>query len=56
MPEDVDGAKLPKLLRDGYGITANGGQNQLSGKIRQPLHPAIRVPLLDDDVAALNVA
>ena len=38
VPEDVDGAKLPKLLRDGYGITANGGQNQLSGKILRIAH------------------
>ena len=38
VPEDVDGAKLPKLLRDRYGITANGGQNQLSGKILRIAH------------------
>ena len=29
VPEGVDGAKLPKLLRDRYNITANGGQGQL---------------------------
>jgi aspartate aminotransferase-like enzyme len=38
VPADVDGAKLPKLLRDRYGITANGGQNQLSGKILRIAH------------------
>ncbi|HEX4625214.1 MAG TPA: alanine--glyoxylate aminotransferase family protein [Solirubrobacteraceae bacterium] len=38
VPEDVDGAKLPKLLRDRYGITANGGQSQLSGKILRIAH------------------
>jgi aspartate aminotransferase-like enzyme len=37
VPEGVDGAKLPKVLR-GYGITANGGQNQLAGKILRIAH------------------
>jgi len=38
VPEGVDGAKLPKLLRDRYNITANGGQNQLKGKILRIAH------------------
>jgi serine---pyruvate transaminase len=38
LPDDIDGGKLPKLLRDRYGITANGGQNQLSGKILRIAH------------------
>jgi serine---pyruvate transaminase len=37
VPEGVDGARLPKVLR-GYGITANGGQNQLAGKILRFAH------------------
>src|SRR3954468_3470724 len=38
VPEDVDGGKLVKLLRDRYGITANGGQNQLNGRIVRIAH------------------
>jgi aspartate aminotransferase-like enzyme len=38
IPDGVDGAKLPKLLRDRYNITANGGQNQLKGKILRIAH------------------
>jgi aspartate aminotransferase-like enzyme len=38
VPDDVDGARLVKLLRDRYGITANGGQNQLSGRIVRIAH------------------
>jgi aspartate aminotransferase-like enzyme len=38
VPEGVDGGKLPKLLRDKYNITANGGQNQLKGKILRIAH------------------
>jgi serine---pyruvate transaminase len=38
VPEDVDGDKLVKLLRDRYGITANGGQNQLKGRIVRIAH------------------
>jgi serine---pyruvate transaminase len=38
VPEDVDGGKLVKLVRDRYGITANGGQNQLSGRIVRIAH------------------
>jgi serine---pyruvate transaminase len=38
VPEGVDGGKLPKLLRDRYNITANGGQNQLKGKILRIAH------------------
>ena len=37
LPEDVDGAKLPGVLRK-LGITANGGQNQLKGKILRIAH------------------
>jgi aspartate aminotransferase-like enzyme len=38
IPDGVDGGKLPKLLRDRYNITANGGQNQLKGKILRIAH------------------
>jgi aspartate aminotransferase-like enzyme len=38
LPESIDGEKVPKILRDTYGITANGGQNQLKGKILRIAH------------------
>jgi aspartate aminotransferase-like enzyme len=38
LPEDIDGGKVPKILRDRYGITANGGQGQLKGKIVRIAH------------------
>jgi aspartate aminotransferase-like enzyme len=37
LPESIDGAKLPKLLRE-RGITANGGQGQLKGRILRIAH------------------
>jgi aspartate aminotransferase-like enzyme len=38
LPESIDGGKVPKILRDGYNITANGGQSQLKGKILRIAH------------------
>jgi aspartate aminotransferase-like enzyme len=38
LPETVDGAKVPKLMRDRYGITIAGGQSQLKGKIARIAH------------------
>ena len=38
LPADIEGGKLPGLLRDRYGITANGGQNQLKGRILRIAH------------------
>ncbi|HEY8769707.1 MAG TPA: hypothetical protein VIM03_04135, partial [Thermoleophilaceae bacterium] len=38
LPEDVDGGKVPKLMRDQYGITTAGGQGQLKGKIARLAH------------------
>ena len=38
LPETIDGKQVPKILRDSYGITANGGQSQLSGKILRIAH------------------
>jgi serine---pyruvate transaminase len=37
LPADVDGAKVPGALRK-LGITANGGQNQLKGRILRIAH------------------
>jgi aspartate aminotransferase-like enzyme len=38
LPETIDGKQVPKILRDSYGITANGGQSQLAGKILRIAH------------------
>ncbi|MEY2532185.1 MAG: serine---pyruvate transaminase [bacterium] len=38
LPGDIDGGKVPKILRDQYGITANGGQGQLKGRIVRIAH------------------
>ncbi len=38
LPDTIDGKQVPKILRDGYGITANGGQAQLAGKIIRIAH------------------
>jgi len=38
LPENVDGAKVPKTMRDKYGVTIAGGQNQLKGKIARIAH------------------
>ncbi|MBI4897527.1 MAG: alanine--glyoxylate aminotransferase family protein [Actinobacteria bacterium] len=38
VPEGVDGAAVPKLMRDKYGITIAGGQSQLKGKILRIAH------------------
>ena len=38
LPDTIDGGQVPKLLRDRYGITANGGQNELKGKILRIAH------------------
>jgi aspartate aminotransferase-like enzyme len=38
VPEGVDGAKVPKLMRDKYRITIMGGQSQLKGKILRVAH------------------
>lgn len=33
VPESIDGAKIPLILRDEYGVTIAGGQEALKGKI-----------------------
>ena len=38
LPDDIDGGKVPKILRDRFGITANGGQDELKGKILRIAH------------------
>jgi aspartate aminotransferase-like enzyme len=38
LPDSIDGGKVPGLLRDGHGITANGGQEQLKGRILRIAH------------------
>jgi len=38
LPDTIEGAKVPKLMRDRYGITIAGGQGQLKGKIARVAH------------------
>jgi serine---pyruvate transaminase len=38
VPEGVDGGKLPKIMRDKYGVTIAGGQSQRKGKIGRIAH------------------
>jgi aspartate aminotransferase-like enzyme len=38
LPEEIDGARLPKVMRDDLGITVAGGQGHLKGKIVRIAH------------------
>ena len=38
LPEEIDGARVPKLMRDRFGITIAGGQGRLKGKIARIAH------------------
>jgi len=38
LPPGIDGERVPKLLHDRCGITANGGQGQLKGRIIRIAH------------------
>jgi serine---pyruvate transaminase len=38
LPETIDRAKVPKLMRDRYGITIAGGQGKLRGEIARIAH------------------
>lgn len=38
LPDSIDGAQVPKLMRDRYGVTAAGGQGRLKGKIVRIAH------------------
>jgi serine---pyruvate transaminase len=38
LPEGIDGARVPTLMRDRFGITIAGGQGRLKGKIARIAH------------------
>jgi aspartate aminotransferase-like enzyme len=38
LPDSIDGAAVPKLMRDRFGITVAGGQGHLKGKIVRIAH------------------
>jgi serine---pyruvate transaminase len=38
LPESIDGAAVPKLIRDRFGITIAGGQGHLKGKLARIAH------------------
>jgi aspartate aminotransferase-like enzyme len=38
LPDSIDGAAVPKLMRDRFGITVAGGQGHLKGKIVRVAH------------------
>ncbi len=38
MPDLIDGAAVPKLMRDRYGVTIAGGQGKLKGRIARIAH------------------
>jgi aspartate aminotransferase-like enzyme len=38
LPDELDGARVPKLMRDRYGVTIAGGQGHLKGKIARIAH------------------
>jgi len=38
LPDSIDGAKVPKLMRDRFGVTIAGGQGRLKGKIARIAH------------------
>jgi aspartate aminotransferase-like enzyme len=38
LPDSLDGGKVPKLMRDRFGITIAGGQGRLKGKIARIAH------------------
>jgi serine---pyruvate transaminase len=38
LPEQVEGGKVPKLMRDNYGVTIAGGQGKLKGRIARIAH------------------
>jgi aspartate aminotransferase-like enzyme len=57
LPEGVDGAGVPKLMRDKYGVTIAGGQAQLKGKIVRIAHCGYFGPFdIITSVAALEFA
>jgi aspartate aminotransferase-like enzyme len=38
LSDEIDGARVPKLMRDRYGVTIAGGQGHLKGKIARIAH------------------
>jgi serine---pyruvate transaminase len=38
LPEEIEGAEVPKLMRDRYGVTVAGGQGHLKGRIVRIAH------------------
>src|SRR6185295_9828231 len=38
VPDEIDGAQVPKLMRDRYGVTIAGGQGHLKGRIARIAH------------------
>jgi aspartate aminotransferase-like enzyme len=38
LPEDIEGARVPKLMRDRFGVTVAGGQGRLKGKVVRIAH------------------
>jgi aspartate aminotransferase-like enzyme len=38
LPESIDGAKVPKIMRERFGITIAGGQGKLKGRIARVAH------------------
>jgi serine---pyruvate transaminase len=38
LPDSIDGAKVPKLMRDRFGVTIAGGQGRLKGQIARIAH------------------
>jgi serine---pyruvate transaminase len=38
LPDEIDGARVPKLMRDRYGVTVAGGQGHLKGRIVRIAH------------------
>jgi len=38
LPDSIDGAKVPKTMRDRFGITIAGGQDHLKGRIARIAH------------------
>jgi serine---pyruvate transaminase len=38
LPASIDGARVPKLMRDRYGVTIAGGQGELKGTIARIAH------------------
>jgi serine---pyruvate transaminase len=38
LPETIDGAAVPKVMRDRFGVTIAGGQGRLKGRIARIAH------------------